>query len=92
MSNNENLALRRYGDHGWKWTEKLDGDVGKTFRTNGNGDGLFSLDIRDDGAERWFQRLGSSQYSLPSDRDGTIRCIDATIATIDELETMGGKF
>lgn len=85
------LAIWQWGERGWKWVEKSNG-FGSTFRTDGNGQGLFHLDIRPDGTETWFQRLGTCQYNVPADRDRAITAIGADIATLAELETLPGNF
>lgn len=72
--------MARYGEHGWEFditsTDPLTDKRGSTtYRTNGEGDGLWVYMPRNDAWEvdgspiyEWRQQLGTCQFSLPESR------------------------
>jgi len=60
--------MERIGNKGWEFTIKGK----KTYRTNGNGEGLW---IWVDYKANWKQIVGTSQFSLPKDRKKAYRKI-----------------
>lgn len=61
-------SLRSYGDHGWAWN--YDGDE---WRTNSIGEGKFRR-RRD---YTWQQIAGTSQFSLPAEREQALGVLRA---------------
>lgn len=92
-------ALWRHGKSGWKWTGKTAQGRGRTYRTGGDGRGLFELSVAVNGQERWAQLLGASQFSLPDNESQAIYRLRSmtlngfyNLATVADLSSLTGDF
>lgn len=88
------LAVWRCGRRGWEWVASNGYGYAHTYRTDGNGEGLYRLSIAPNGTETWDQLLGSSQFSLPSHKGEALIKISENYGVVrrSELSTLQGNF
>lgn len=80
-------TVQRYGERGWKWT--IDTEIGeRTYRTNGDGEGLWYCSQRGD----HIQHRGTQQYSLPQGEGPRNAKIYKTFSTTGKRVPRGPQY